>query len=160
MPLITSAVISAVAGGVFPLVTAGLQAFVESKKDARKSQESAAERAHELELQKLVIASRKGEAETEVETLILHGENKALTMSYDHAIQSGNNSHKWANTVVTMVRPVMTFFLGVLVAYSIAKLLDGQEQAEAVKELMSSFMFVLTWWFGDRSYRRAIMSNK
>ena len=146
------AVLSGGATGIIGSLVGRVFGWLEKREEAK---ENAAQRAHELDLQKLNIQARAAETENELAILDAESRRDQLLASFQH--DRSDNTSTWVNNVKAMVRPTLTFALIVLTAILYFSLNDNAEPVEVVKikaYIVNTIVYTTSaavlWWFGDR----------
>ncbi len=140
------------ATGLLGTVLNGAFRFLERRQIAA---DKAAERAHELALQRLTIETRGVEMEHEARILAATAAKEQLLASYANDAAIGPTS-TWVANVVKLVRPGLTLALIALTAAIYFSLdLDTTVDGIGLKSyIVQTVMFAtsaaLLWWFGDR----------
>lgn len=173
-----------VLGGVFSVLTQGLGIFKSKeerldKADQRRHEQAMAE--HEYRMGELQSQRDVSLTEQHIARAHVDGSWKGLEESIKAQAITADSSYRWANSIVTLVRPVMTLALFAITAWSAVKgvefalnegMLDnalGVNNAKLLSNIIGdnealAVIYTLTetcvtWWFGDRSFRRNQMSS-
>lgn len=153
---------SAVGGGIFGIIGAGLKVvggIVEAK---QKMAERQLEMSHELLLLDKQSQLKTIESENERAIAITKTDGEIKMKSYEIYTDT-SNVYKWVASFVVLVRPLLTIALWVLVGWT-AWRLTGERGAVLVngKDLMADIVNNMTfcaaaatlWWFGDRPQQK------
>lgn len=147
---------SALTGGITGLIGVfgkGLFAWLGAKVEMQKMK---MQQDHEARLLDLQLQARR--AEWEHESDIAAEETRRA--SYSYADISGQPLWKWAASVVTLVRPLLTLMLlGATFAIAYTLFWKGAaipyiNTAVTMQEVVATILYLTTtactWWFGDR----------
>ena len=146
-------VVSGGATGIIGSAIGGVFKFLGARQAAK---EKAAERSHELDLQRLQISARDAETENELAILTTQSASDQLRDSYQHDATVGATTPLIAG-VLRMVRPLLTFVLIALTAtiyftLDSTVLAQGVDlQARIVNTVVYTTSAAVLWWFGDRA---------
>tara|TARA_Y100000034_G_C6564761_1_gene244528 strand:+ start:41 stop:496 length:456 start_codon:yes stop_codon:yes gene_type:complete len=118
-------------------------------------EEKKADGEHARTLELLDLQNKIGAEESERELAIAEATTAGnLRMaSYDHDSSMGARS-TWVVDILSLVRPVLTVMLIVLVALIYFNTADAGDRATIVASVIFLCSSAVTWWFGDRTMRK------
>lgn len=164
---------SAASGGLFGLagsLIGGVFKYFQAKQEHRQRLEWA---AVEMDQARLDMEADQLRADNEAKLIAAQGSWDSLQSSYAH--DSGGSSHKWANDVRSLYRPILTSGLLVMVFMiwrDISSGGDGMlltyftqgELKEVIRYIVMSVVFTAStaavWWFGDRAFAPPGFKNR
>lgn len=113
------------------------------------------EHEQSLEIARIEADIRKVEAETEADIKVMEIDGSVLRASYEHASASTARSYSWVASILSLVRPVLTF---VMVGYGYMLVMASEDpalKASVTVMVVEMTAMIIAWWFGDRSFKRA-----
>jgi len=146
---------SLLTGAGLSLVTNILESVFGVVKDWQRRKLMVLEHEQSIELAKMNSEIRLAEAESERETAALEMEGAAFSASYQHAVAATGTAPRFIASLISLVRPVLTFGL-LYIAWELVKASDDPAlKAGAVTAIIELAATATAWWFGDRSFKRA-----
>ncbi len=136
--------------GIFGSVVSGITGYFER---AQQIEADAAKFAHEQILLDKQIAMRGQELESEENIAAISADVEALKGSYQHDSSYGDTP-QWANVMLRMVRPCLTFSLVGLVAVILLTDVEGVTMSDVAMKVLFLAEVAVSWWFADRRRSR------
>ena len=145
---------SAATGGIFGLignVATKVVGYFEAEQLFKQKQ---AEWAHETDLLKLQMQTKREETEDELQIVAARGSQAGLTASLQAEAAIGT-TYEWVNAVRALVRPALTFGLAAFLCAAFFAMPAGDiDRAYVADSLVFAAVTAIVWWFGDRAPRR------
>lgn len=176
--------VGVVLGGILSIATQGLGIFKAKEERLDRADQREHERYmadHEYKMGELQSQRDVSLTEQHIARSNTDGSWEGLAESIKAQAITADSSHRWANSIVTLVRPVLTLGFVALTCWSAvqgvefaldsgklddtlgpanAKLLSAIiKDNEALAVIYTLTETCVTWWFGDRSFRRNQMSS-
>ena len=146
---------SAATGGIFGLignVATKIVGYFEAEQLFKQKQ---AAWAHETDLLKLQMQTKREETEDELKIVAARGSQAGLTASLQAEASIGT-TYEWVNAVRALVRPALTFGLAAFLCAAFFALTPGDiDRAYVANSLVFAAVTAIVWWFGDRAPKRA-----
>ena len=152
---VSKLIISLLTGGGISLLTNVVEMIARERDKARLQTDKAAERQHELALIEMNEKVRRAEAETERETAIVAAQGVALQAALSHQTASQARAAPWVSSVLSLVRPALTFGLAGGTVYVVVAGNDPAQAATATAAMIDLAGVAIAFWFSDRSFKRA-----
>lgn len=113
-------------------------------------------REHEIQLHRLQQEARKHETEQELDIIAQAGSYRGLESSLkaSRALNANPSGSPWVINVLRLVRPVLTIFLLLLVAWIFKSIEDPIIRGEVMSAVVFSATTAVAWWYGDRAPRK------
>ena len=142
-------------GGGFSLISNVVEMIGRERDKARLQTDKAAERQHELALIEMNEKVRRAEAETERETAIVAAQGVALQAALSHQTASQQRAAPWVSSVLSLVRPALTFGLAGGTVYVVVAGNDPAQAATATAAMIDLAGVAVGFWFSDRVFAGA-----
>lgn len=153
---ITGSIIG-LAGSALTNITGYFNRRLDLKKMELEFQHEKLKWDHEAALFDLQMQAKAEETEQEAFLTDVMGSWKGLETSISDQSKALNGASEWVHNLLALFRPAITTGLLMLVAYFS---LTGVETAVTVVTALDLAAMAVTWWFGDRSIKRATQAMK
>jgi hypothetical protein len=114
---------------------------------------------HEIRLQEMQLKSLRQETEREIFIAETTANSEALQGAYAHDTNVGKPS-TWVVDAIKLFRPTITLILVLLTGAIYFTTNNLMIQATIVDAIIFCTIAAMTFWFGDRSIAKNVMSNR
>jgi len=152
-------IISGLVGSAITGVTSIMKLRIEAQREKNKFAHDEKMWEHESAMLKLQSQAKVSEMEIESFMTQIRGSFKGLEASINDQSVATGRAHRIAASILSLFRPFITTALVAFMFYIAAEsvgLIDRLEQADfALVAIIDLASMAVTWWFGDRSQKRA-----